>query len=121
MYLAASLRGQAQCVLGNQPKEDRNNFEKLVTALQDRFAPLNQTELYRAQLIERRQKASETLPEIGQDIRRLINLVYPTAPSDVREILAMEQFLDGLHDSEMRLKIKQDRSINLNDAIQRAV
>ena len=58
---------------------------------------------------------------MGKDIRRLIKLVYPTAPRDVREILAIEQFLDGLHDSEMRLEIKQGRPINLNDAIQRAI
>lgn len=121
LYLAASLRGLAQGVLGNQPRDERQNYRKLVKALQDRFAPMNQTELYRAQLRERRQKASESLPEMGQDIRRLVNLAYPTAPDDVREILATEQFLDGLHNSEMRLKIKQARPINLNDAIQRAV
>ncbi|XP_056006949.1 uncharacterized protein LOC130050723 [Ostrea edulis] len=121
LYLAASLRGQAQGVLGNQPRDERQSYQKLVKALQDRFAPVNQTELYRAQLRERRQKASESLPEMGQDVRRLVNLAYPTAPDDVREILATEQFLDGLHSSEMRLKIKQARPVNLNDAIQRAV
>ena len=90
-------------------------------SLQDRFAPSNQTELYRAQLRERRQKASESLPEMGQDVRRLTNLAYPTASSDLKDILATEQFLDGLYDSEMRLKIKQARPSSLNDAIQRAV
>ena len=121
LYLAASLRGQAQGVLGNQATGDRQNYQKLVQALQDRFAPSNQTELYRAHLRERRQKASETLPEMGQDIRRLTNLAYPTASSELKEVLATEQFLDGLFDPEMRLKIKQARPVNLNDAIQRAV
>ena len=37
------------------------------------------------------------------------------------EILATEQFLDDLHDTEMCLKIKQRRPINLYDAIQRDV
>ena len=121
LYLAASLRGQAQGVLGNQATGDRQNYQKLVQALQDRFAPSNQTELYRAQLRERRQKASETLPEMGQEIRRLTNLAYPTASSELKEVLATEQFLDGLFDPEMRLKIKQARPVNPNDAIQRAV
>ena len=105
-------------MLGNQDTGDRQNYQKLVQALQDRFAPSNQTELYRAQLRERRQKASETLPEMGQKIRRLTNLAYPTASSELK---ATEQFLDGLFDPEMRLKIKQARPVNLNDAIQRAV
>ena len=121
LYLAASLRGQAQGVLGNKPKDVRQNYQRLVQALQDGFAQSNQTELYRAQLRERRQKASESLPEMGQDIRRLTNLAYPTEASDLKENLATEQFLDGLHDTEMRLKIKQARPVNLNDAIQRAV
>ena len=121
LYLAASLRGQALGILGNQPKGDRQNYTRLVQSLQDRFAPSNQTELYRAQLRERRQKASESLPEMGQDVRRLTNLAYPSASSDLKEILAIEQFLDGLYDSEMRLKIKQARPSSLNDAIQRAV
>ena len=121
LYLAASLRGQALGILGNQPRDDRQNYTRLVQSLQDRFAPSNQTELYRSQLRERRQKASESLPEMGQDVRRLTNLAYPTASSDLKEILATEQFLDGLYDSEMRLKIKQARPSSLNDAIQRAV
>jgi hypothetical protein len=45
---------------------------------------------------QRRQKAVETLPEFGQDVRRLANLTYPTTPNDVRETLAKEQFIDSL-------------------------
>jgi uncharacterized protein YutE (UPF0331/DUF86 family) len=75
------------------------------------------TELYRTQLRERRQRAVETLPEFGQDVRRLANLAYPTTPNDVRETLAKEQFIDSLIDGDMRLRIKQARPINLNDAI----
>ena len=121
LYLAASLQGQALGILRNQPRDDRQNFSRLVQSLLDRFAPSNQTELYRAQLRERRQKAFESLPEMGQDVRRLTNLAYPKASSDLKEILATEQFLDGLYDSEMRLKIKQARPSSLNDAIQTAV
>lgn len=58
---------------------------------------------------------------MGQEIRRLVNLAYPTALDDFREILATEQFLDGLHNAEMCLKIKQARPNSINDAIQRAV
>ena len=52
-------------------------------ALEERFAPPNQTELYRAQLTERRQKPAESLPELGQAIRRLVNLAYPTVPETI--------------------------------------
>lgn len=53
------------------------------------------------------QKATKTLLELGQSIRRLTHLAYPTAPSDVRDTLAKEQFVDALVDVDMRLRIKQ--------------
>ncbi|KAH3874244.1 hypothetical protein DPMN_037486 [Dreissena polymorpha] len=69
LHLAVSLRGQAQGVLGDLAHNSRDN-DSLLQALEERFEPPNQTELYRVQLRDRRQKASETLGELGQDIRR---------------------------------------------------
>ena len=92
----------------------------LVTGLEERFAP-NQTDLYRVQLRETRQKATETFSELGQDIRRLTNLEYSMAPPELMETLAKEQFNDALVDSDMRLRIKQARPLNLNDAVCHAV
>ena len=121
LYLAVSLRGQSQGVLGNLPGGAIKKYTDLITALDERFAPPNQMELYRAQLRERRQKATETLPELGQSIRRLTNQAYSTAPVDVIETLAKEQFIDALIDSDMRIRIKQARPANLNEAIRHAV
>ncbi|CAG2203556.1 unnamed protein product [Mytilus edulis] len=72
-------------------------------------------------LEETRQRASETLPELGQTIRRLVNRAYPLSPTKVKETLAKDYFLDALQDSEMRIKIKQSRPQNLNQAICLAV
>jgi hypothetical protein len=108
-------------VLGNLPLNARQDFDELVRSLEERFSPSNQTELYRKQLRERRQKAAESLPELGQDVRRLTNLAYPMAPNDVREILAKEQFIDGLASADMRLRVKQARPLNLDDAVRHAV
>ena len=104
-----SLRGQAQGVVGSPPGDLGRNYGELIKALEDRFALANQTELYRVQLRERRQKATETLPELGQTIRWLTHLAYPKAPIDVRETLAKEQIIDALVDDDMRLRIKQAR------------
>ena len=100
-------------MLGNLPLESRQDFKELVKSLEERFSPSNQTELYRTQLREIRQRAVETLPELDQDERRLANLAYPSAPNDVRETLAKEQFIDSLIDGDMRLsKNRQDPSIS---------
>ncbi|CAG2251941.1 unnamed protein product [Mytilus edulis] len=120
-YEAVALRGQAQGILGDLPIDKQQNYKALVNALEQRFAPPNQTELYRVQLTERRQKASESLPELGQSIRRLINQAYPTVPEDVRDTLAKQYFIEALTDSEMRIRIKQSRPHGLNDALRVAV
>lgn len=120
LYLAVSLRGQAQGVFGNLATKS-GSYKELSNALQERFAPPNQTELYRVQLKERRQRATETLTELGQDIWRLTNLAYQTAPADLRETLAKEQFIDALVSSDMRLRIKQARPTSLNMAVRHAV
>ena len=70
---------------------------------------------------ERRQRAGESLPKLGQAIRRLANLAYPTATAEIRETLSKDEFVDSLVKSEMRIRIKQARPRNLNDAIQLAV
>jgi hypothetical protein len=61
----------------------QQDYKSLVKTLEERFAPPNQTELYRVQLTERRQKPAESLPELGQAIIILVNLAYPTIPSFV--------------------------------------
>jgi hypothetical protein len=40
---------------------------------------------------------------------------------DLKEILAKEQFVDALRDPDMRLRIKQTRPVDLNDAVRHAV
>jgi hypothetical protein len=70
---------------------------------------------------ERRQRPGESLTELGQTIRRLSNLVYPTAPAHIRETLSKDQFLDALVNSKMRIRIKQACPKNLNDTIHLAV
>jgi hypothetical protein len=70
---------------------------------------------------ERRQRAGESPPELGQAIRRLVNLAYLTAPVDIRETLSTDQFVDALVDSKMRIRIEEARLRNLNDAFQLAV
>lgn len=94
---------------------------ELCDALETRFAPANQTELYRAILREKRQKANECLPEPGESIRRLAHLAYPTAPREVTEMIAKDQFVDALINFDMRLRIQQCRPKSLNDAVRFAV
>jgi len=118
LYLGVALRGQAQQLLAVPEKK---SYAELVDALKQRFAPPNQTELYRVQLRSRTRKNGESLPELAQAIRRLATLAYPEASFLLVDTLAKEQFIDALDDSDMRLKVQQARPTTINDAVQIAV
>ncbi len=72
--------------------------------MRQRFAPSNQTELYKIQLKSRTRQRDETLSELGQSVRRLASMAYPDASTELVEILAKDHFIEALQDSEMRLK-----------------
>ena len=121
LYLAVSLQGQARGVLGNLPRGTQPDYLTLVKALEERFSPPSQTDLYRVQFRERRQRAGETLPELGQAMNRLVHMAFPSAPDEVKETLATDQFINALVDSDIRIRIKQAHPKDLNDAVRLAV
>jgi hypothetical protein len=121
LELATCLRGAAQGVLGDLRPENRRNFSHLVAALNTRFQPDNQAELYRAQMKNRLRKRSEPLSELGHDIKRLVRLAYPAAPLEVREHLARDCFIDSLNNSEMEWAVFQGKPASVDEAMRLAV
>ena len=121
MYLAANLRGSAQCVLGDLDDDSRHDYTALVTALNNRFGSNNQKELFRVQLKNRQRKREETLPELAQAIRRLTRLAYPSATYVLQETLSQEHFIDALPDGEIRWRVFQSKPGTLADAVRIAV
>ena len=82
---------------------------ELVAALGRRFNPQNQNELFRIQLRNRTRKPSETLPELGQDLKNLVYRAYPTATTEL------------LVDEDIRWRVYQSKPVALDDAICSAV
>ena len=117
LELATSLRGQAQGVLSDLSPSQRRDYEVLTKALEERFEPVNQAELYRAQLKSRIRKSREALPEFAQDIKKLVRKAYPKATSDLRNKLTCDAFVDLLNDSELEWAIYQSKPSSVEDAV----
>jgi hypothetical protein len=66
LYLAVSLGGNAQGVLGNMPKGAKSDYHSLIKTLEDRFAPPSQTELYRVQMRSDVRKLESLFPNWGK-------------------------------------------------------
>ncbi|CAC5382525.1 unnamed protein product [Mytilus coruscus] len=93
----------------------------LRVALASRFQPENQAEMYRAQMKSKIRRRTEQIPVLGQDIKRLVRLAYPSAPIEIKEQLACECFIDSLNDADMEWAIFQAKAKSINNAIQVAL
>lgn len=121
MYLRVSLRGLACQYLETLPAYRRRSYEALTTALGQRFHPENQTELYKAQLRNVQRREKQTLPELGQEVRNLVRLAYPTAPENVLDTLSKDYFIEALDDKDLRWRIYQVKAKSLDEAVCSAV
>ena len=119
--LACSLRGSAQAILSDLTPEIRQNYDRLVNTLTERFEPQNQCEIYKAQLKQRIRKRDEGLPELAQDIKRLTRMAYPSAFMDLRDTLSKDSFIEALNDAEMELFIYQKEPATIDDAVRLAL
>ena len=59
----------------------------------------------------------ESLPELAEDIERLVRLAYPDAAEPMVEVLSKDQFVDALPEEDMRLRIRQNKPATLRDAL----
>jgi nicotinic acid mononucleotide adenylyltransferase len=100
------LWGNAFGVLCNLPKGKTPQYGELVKVSEERFGTSIQTELYRVQKKKTTPETRETFLQIGQAIRRLVNVTYAIASSDIRKTLSKDQYVDALVDSEMQICIK---------------
>lgn len=117
LQLIACMQGQALATLGDIDTNCPPRYENLIEILTKRFAPQNQTELYRTQLDCRKRKKGENLPELAQDIKRQVRLAYPTAPQDVRDNIAYKCFRDALNDFDLEWAICQGSHESIDEAL----
>ena len=101
--------------------EQRRNYEYLVSALTARFEPINQTELYRAQIKRILRKNSESAQELAQDIKHLIRLAYPQVTGDLRDQIARDCFIDALNEHEIEWSVYQGKPRSVDEATQLAL
>ena len=119
--LVASLKGSALEFFAHLSTADQTDFHRLIDALEGRYGAANQEPWFRSQLRSRRRNAGETLPQLAQQIERLVSLAYPTAPMELRDSLACDYFLDALDDADLHIAVRQGRPSSLPQALASAI
>ena len=115
------MQGAALATLGDIDINSPPPYTKVIQILTKRFAPENQTEMYRSQIDARIRKRGEPLQELAQDIKRLIRLAYPSISSEVRDSLAYRAFRDALNDHDLEWAIMQTNVETIDEALHLAI
>ena len=121
LELATNLRGSARSIFADLDPDTRYDYESLLSALSARFEPDYQADVYLAQIRNRTRQKSESLPELGQAIKRLARYALPSAPSSVRQWLALTQFTEALNNESLEYAVKQARPKTVDEAVKVAM
>ncbi|KFM73507.1 Gag-Pol polyprotein, partial [Stegodyphus mimosarum] len=116
-HLAASLRADAADILQTLPENQRLDFEALPSALELRFGEKCLKDYSRLQLKSRQQKPTEKLQELATDVERLSHLAFSECPTEIREILSLQYFIDGIRDPEIQKALRMADVKDLKSAL----
>ncbi|MCG7879552.1 MAG: hypothetical protein N0C90_24955, partial [Candidatus Thiodiazotropha endolucinida] len=116
LYLANCLTGEARSLLSELDHDGRRDYTILVDKLANRFGSVNRSEIFRTQLKSRLRNKGESIPELAQAVKKLVRQAYPGVNKDVIETLSLDNFIDALTDSDLRLRVRELGPKSLADA-----
>jgi hypothetical protein len=116
LCLVSSLKVAARAILNELDGDKRRDYDCRVHALHNRFGSLHRSEIFSAQQQTKVRKYNELISVLSQDIKKLTGCAYPGATSSVTDVLALDQFIDALKNPDMRLRIREARPYNINEA-----
>ena len=88
----------------------------MVEKLQTRYGSENKSEVFRTQLKTRTRSKTESISELAHAVKKMTRRAYPTGSPDVIESLAIDNYIDALNDSEIRLRLREVSPKNLSEA-----
>ncbi|GFS74925.1 uncharacterized protein TNCV_1395991 [Trichonephila clavipes] len=109
--------GKAAEVLQTIPDTELLNLNSLYNALDLRFSQKYSKDYARLQMKTRLQKPDESLQVYAFEIQRLTTLAFSNSSANVREIISVEYFVDGLKDEEIQMAIRMADVQDLKSAL----
>ena len=115
--LCLHLEGTALEFVNGLPVTRVQRFESLVDALGGRFGTDRMATVFKCELRQRRRRKGESLRDLGQDLRRLMQLAYPRTTPEEQEEQVVDRFIEALSDKQQRLEVRRGRPATLEEAI----
>ena len=117
IWLKVCLTGRALMAYKKFPLTARGSFKNAVKALQERFKPESRRDLYLAEFQTRRKGKTESWPELGEDLRALVDKAYPTLDDEARQQLALQRYLSQLDNEQVAFSVKQRKPKTIEAAV----
>ena len=93
LYLASSLRGNAQVYYMTLMPAERSSYHTLVVKLGLRFSNARQQPMWISRLQARVRRQNESIAELGDDLRHMVYRAYSNSNNEAREMLALNQLI----------------------------
>ena len=101
------LTSTALAYAESHPRARTSSSKALWEDMEARFGDERRAEIYKAELRTRLQREGESIPVLGQEVRKLVQNAYPGIGAERVEELAIERFKDSLTNSEQRMSVRQ--------------
>lgn len=119
-YLWIHLTGDALAYIEELPDAATMSYDEMNAALDQRFGAERLADVHKAQLLNMKRENGQSLAELGQQVRKLVNNAYPKFNFEAKEEIAIEKFLDTL-ETETRRSIYQENPRSLSQAIEKGL
>ena len=105
-------------MLNETDPDGRRDYDTLTGKLRNRFSSVKRSEIYRTQLKSRTKNKGETIQELSKAIKKLVRHAHPSINKDVIETLSLDNFIDAITDSDIRMRVRELSQTSLEEAEQ---
>ena len=116
LYLAASLRGNAQVYYMTLMPAERPSYHTLVVKLGLRFSNARQQPMWISRLEARVRRQNESIAELGDDLRCMSQRAYSSLNNEAKEMLALNQLYKSVS-PELKYKCISKNCTSVTQAV----
>ncbi|KAL5010990.1 hypothetical protein ScPMuIL_013295, partial [Solemya velum] len=116
-FLVSLLRGRARKVWHEIPLASQGNYGAIKKILTKAFVPFGVGEFRKAELHAIRRKLDESLYVFSLEIRRLVRQAYPELDTVALDILAKDNFVNKVDNSNLRLKLRHMPKLSFDEIV----
>ena len=116
LYLAASLRGNAQVYYMTLMPTERSSYHTLVVKLGLRFSNARQQPMWISRLEARVRRQNESIAELADDLRRMSQRAYSSLNNEAKEMLALNQLYKSVS-PELKYKCISKNCTSVTQAV----